>query len=113
MKSKLLPILLACACVASARAQFNPVALTPGSYDFGIVVPNTTPQPLPYCINVTAGSGVDLGDNTYFEQGYYSRVGTPGGNFGIPIHGTTFTSINNGNMQFVMPSNYNGVNNEL
>src|SRR5271170_1194240 len=75
MKSRLIPILLTCACASLARADFNPVALTPGSYTFDIVVESNTVQALPYCINATSGSGVSLGDNTYYEQGLYARAG--------------------------------------
>jgi len=112
MKSKLLPMLLACAGASLAHADFNPVTLTPGSYNQDIVVEASAPQSLPDCINVTAGSGTDLGDNTYYEQGLFARAGQSGGNTGIPIHNTTFTSINNVNMQFLMPPDYT-VNNEL
>ena len=112
MKSKLLPVLLACACVSVARADFNPVALTPSSYTLDIVVPATTTEGLPYCINVTAGNGVGLGDNTYYEQGLRARPGQVGANSGIPPHNTVFTNINNANMTFLMPPDYT-VNNEL
>src|SRR5580704_9594777 len=112
MKSRLLSLLLMSACANLARADFNPVALTPGSYTYGIVVPASTPAPLPYCINVTAGNGVGLGDNTYYEQGLYAAPGETGSNSGIPVHNTVFTNINNANMTFLMPPSYT-VNNEL
>lgn len=111
MKPRILSLLLAGACVNMAHAQFNPVVLTPSSYTFDIVVEASAPQALPYCINVTAGSGTGLGDNTYYEQGLYARAGQPGGNSGVPIHNTTFTSINNPNMHFLMPPDYT-VNND-
>ena len=112
MKSRIIPILLACASASLARADFNPVALTPDSYTYAIVVPASYAQAVPYCINVTAGSGSDLGDNTYYEQGLYNRIGQVAGNSGIPIHNTVFTNINNANMTFLMPPDYT-VNNEL
>jgi len=112
MKARLIPILLTGACAGLARADFDPVALTAGSYTFDIVVEANTVQALPYCINVTAGDGVGLGDNTYYEQGLYARAGQPGGNSGVPIHNTVFTNINNANMTFLMPPDYS-VNNEL
>jgi hypothetical protein len=95
-----------------AHADFNPVELTPGSYTQDIVVEAGTVQALPSCINVTAGNGVLLGDNTYYEQGLYARPGLTGGNSGIPLHNTTFTSISNANMTFLMPPDYT-TNNEL
>lgn len=112
MKSRLIPILLTCACASLARADFNPVALTPSSYTFDIVVEASTVEALPYCINVTVGNGLSLGDNTYYEQGLRARAGQPGGNSGVPIHNTTFNSINNANMAFVMPPDYT-TNNDL
>ena len=112
MKSKLIPILLISACASLARADFNPVTLTANSYTFDIVVESNTVQALPYCINVTAGNGTGLGDNTYYEQGLHDRIGTAGGNSGVPRHNTVFTHIYNANMQFLMPPTY-ATNNDL
>lgn len=106
MKSKLIPIILGCALASLARADFNPVPLTPGSYTHHIVLPATAIEAVPYCINVTAGNGVSLGDNTYYEQGLRARPGQVGANSGVPAHNTTFTHINNANMQFLMPPDY-------
>lgn len=97
---------MTCLCASLARADFNPVALTPSSYTLNIVVPKTTIQGLPYCINVTAGNGTGLGDNTYYEQGLYGRPGQVGANSGIPTHNTVFTNINDPTMTFVMPPDY-------
>ena len=112
MKSRFLSILLTCACASLARADFNPVALTPSSYTFDIVVEATTVEALPYCINVTVGNGLSLGDNTYYEQGLVARAGQVGGNSGVPVHNTTFNSINNANLAFLMPPDYT-TNNDL
>jgi hypothetical protein len=112
MKRRLIVALLICVCASLARADFNPVALTPSSYTLDIVVPATTTEGLPYCINVTAGNGTGLGDNTYYEQGLRARPGQVGANSGIPPHNTVFTNINNANMTFLMPPDYT-VNNEL
>lgn len=107
MKSKLIPIAMTGLCLNMARADFNPVALTPGSYTLDIVVPANTVQAVPYCINVTAGNGTGLGDNSYYEQGL-----RPGNNSGIPAHNTVFTNINNSAMSFLMPPTY-ATNNTL
>src|SRR5580698_2509073 len=112
MKSKLILALLLGVFINLARADFNPVTLTANSYTFDIVVESNTVQALPYCINVTAGNGTGLGDNTYYEQGLYARPGQSGGNSGIPPHNTVFTNINNANMTFIMPPTY-ATNNEL
>src|SRR6266478_5381320 len=112
MKSNLILIGLALALAPSARADFNPVALTPGSYTFDIVVESNTVPALPYVITSTAGNGTGLGDNTYYEQGLVARAGQSGGNSGIPIHNTTFTNINDATVQFLMPPDYS-TNNDL
>src|SRR6202012_2376371 len=88
------------------------VAITPGSYTFDIVVESNTPQALPFCITADTGSGVKETDTSLYEQGFYSRIGTSGGNSGIPIHNTTFASMNNSNITFLMPPNY-VTNNDL
>jgi hypothetical protein len=112
MKSKLIPIVLTCVCASLARAQFNPVQLTPGSYTENIVVGANVVQDSSDTINVTAGNGVGLGDFTFFEQGLYSRPGTLGGNIGVPLHSSIFTDINNANIQFQMPPDYSDTNND-
>src|SRR5258708_5832632 len=100
------------ALISVARADFNPVALTPGSYTFDIVVESNTVPALPYVITSTAGNGTGLGDNTCYEQGLVARAGQTGGNSGIPIHNTTFTNINDATVQFLMPPDYS-TNNDL
>jgi hypothetical protein len=105
MKSKFITG-LALAVSISSQAQFNPVALTPGSFTFSVVVPSNAPQILPYCITATSGSGTSEGDNTYFEQGYYARSGVTGSNLGVPPHNTIFTNINNSSCTFLMPPTY-------
>jgi hypothetical protein len=100
-------------CAGSlARADFEPVALTPGSYSFDIVVESNAVQALPYCITATSGSGTSKGDNTYFEQGFYARPGQTGWNYGIPRHHTVFTNLNNSAVTFLMPPDYT-TNNDL
>ncbi|HUC84611.1 MAG TPA: hypothetical protein VL970_05405, partial [Candidatus Acidoferrales bacterium] len=106
MKSKLIPILLAGACLNWARADFNPVALTPSSYTFDIVIPASYVAPVPECVNVFVGSGVSFSDNTFYEQGLYNRPGLVGWNSGVPPHNTVFTNINDPTMTFLMAPDY-------
>lgn len=121
-KSLVVPLMLALALPQLARADFNPVALTQSSYTFNIVVASnsvpvyafegpaniTTPTVnSPYSVDGFVGTGTNgFGDNTYYEQGMYSRFGDTGYNSGVPVHGTVFTNINNANMTFVMPPSY-------
>jgi len=113
MTYRIIPLILTCACVSVARADFNPVPLTPNSYTFDIVVPATFAPGPPDCITVTAGSGSSKGDNTYYEQGIHPVDSTGhGANSGIPPHNTVFTNINNANETFLMPPTYT-TNNEI
>jgi hypothetical protein len=112
MKSRIMSVVLACACASLARADFNPVELMPGSYTEDIVVESNTVPALPYCIDVTAGGGSGKGDYTYYEQGLYARPGQTGGNYGVPPHDSTFTNINDSSMTFLMPPDYS-TNNTL
>jgi hypothetical protein len=106
MKSKLIMIGLAMGIASAARADFNPVILTPDSYKFDIVVEAKTPKIVPYCITATSGGGTGEGDYTYFEQTYYAPTGQVGSNMGIPHPNTTFTDISNPNVAFLMPPSY-------
>jgi hypothetical protein len=106
-KNKIVLIGLAGIFIASmARADFNPVPLTPGSFNLDIVVESNAPKLLPYCITATTGSGTSEGDNTLFEQGWYAPAGQTGQYVGVPKHNTTFIDINNTNVQFLMPPTY-------
>lgn len=108
MKIKIIFLLLAYAGVA--RAQFNPVALTPGSYTQDIVVSSNTVPPVPQCINFYVGKGTNTTDNTLYEQGLAARPGYAGYNSGVPAHGSVFTNINNANQTFLMPPSYTANN---
>ena len=113
MKSKLLPILMAGACLNMARADFNPVTLTSNSYTFDIVVEKTAPQPLPYCITASVGGGTDESDHTFFERGVWDRPSSGSDYFpGVPPHGTVFTDQSDANRTYQMAADYT-VNNGL
>src|SRR6266849_4091391 len=103
-----LGITLALICVA--RADFNPVALTPGSYTFDIVVERGAPAPFPYCLSASQGGGTTLGDSTWFEQGYWR---SPNQNLGVPHPGQTFTHQRNANITYTMPPDYTTNNGQL
>jgi hypothetical protein len=77
--------------------------LTPGSYTYGIVVPKTAPQALPYCLTASQGTGLTLGDTTWFEQGYWR---SPNQNIGVPHPGQVFTDQSDSSRQYIMPPSY-------
>lgn len=107
LKSFIAPLAVVLALPGVARADFNPVALTPGSYTYGIVVPSNAVPPVTYCVNAFVGTGTNFGDNTFYEQGMYTpHPSDSGHNSGVPVHGTTFTDINNANKTFMMPPSY-------
>ncbi|HSU53196.1 MAG TPA: immunoglobulin domain-containing protein, partial [Candidatus Dormibacteraeota bacterium] len=106
---RLLPLVLALFVASVARADFDPVPLTSGSYSFDIVVEKTAPLPLPYCLSASQGGGTGLGDSTWFEQGYWR---SPNQNIGVPHPGQIFTHQSNGNITYQMPPTY-GTNNGL
>ena len=87
---------------AAAQAQYNPVPLTPGSFQYDIVLEKTAPAPLENYVNCTVDAGTnDLG-NTFFEQGYIQGIPY----VGLPPHGATFTSVLNPNQVFKMAPSY-------
>ena len=102
---KLVPILLAAASVNLARADFNPVVLTPGSYDYAIVVPTNSAQPMPACITASVGGGTGEGDHTFFEQGVYAHSG-PYQYCGVPKHNAVFTDQSDSSRTYQMPPDY-------
>jgi len=100
-------LLMAAETRVQGQASYNPVVLTPGSYNFSMVIPSNAVQSVPNCVTYFVGSGLCLTcDNTFYEQTMYNRPGHTGGNSGVPIHNTTFVSINNPGMSFLMPPSY-------
>ncbi|HSU54312.1 MAG TPA: hypothetical protein VLT36_09655, partial [Candidatus Dormibacteraeota bacterium] len=85
----------------SARADYNPVALTPGSFAFDIVVEKTSPPPLGNFVNATIDNGTNNTGNTYFEQGFVRAMPYAG----LPPAGTTLNSLVSGHT-YVMPPTY-------
>ena len=103
MKLTLLPIGLTCICVSLARADYSPIALTPGSFTQDIVVEKGAAPPLANYTTATPDQGTNNYGNTFFEQGYIASVPE----LGLPPHGTTFISRSLGSSHvFQMPPSY-------
>jgi len=103
MKLKLLSLVLAGSCANLAQAQFNPIQLKQSSYTYGIVVAADAVPIQPYGLTATVGDGESGGDYTFFESGMYNFGPN---NFGVPVHNTSFTAINDANMTFQMAPSY-------
>src|SRR4051794_24833762 len=90
MKSKLIPLALALTLASAARADYNPIALTPGSFTFDIVVEKTAPLPeiSKGLTTATMDQGVAGAGNTFYEIGF--NVANP--TTGIPHPGVTFAA---------------------
>ena len=102
MKSPLIALGLTCFCVSLVRADYNPIALTPGSFTQDIVVEKSAPPPLANYMNVTIDHGTNNTGNTFFESGYIASVPE----LGLPAHNTTFISHADANHVFRMPPSY-------
>ena len=61
MKSKLLIVSLLFASAGAVRADFNPVPLTPGSFNYAVVIPAGTAKLPPVSISATSGGGTGEG----------------------------------------------------
>jgi hypothetical protein len=89
MKSKLIPAALALMLAGSARgAGYQPVPLTPGSFNADVVVEKTAAPPIENFVTAGGDGGTNLTGNAWFETGYYPSVS----GWGLPPHGSTFVS---------------------
>ncbi|PWU11686.1 MAG: hypothetical protein C5B50_22830, partial [Verrucomicrobia bacterium] len=87
------------------RAGFNPIPLTPSSYNQDLVVEKTAPAPLAPGAYTTASMDAGLGNtnNSWYEQGYNTANPTTG----LPPAGSTFSTNNH---QYSMAPSYTANN---
>ncbi len=101
-RSNLILLTLGLNC-ATARADFQPIALTPDSYNQEVVVEKTSPPPV-----VTADHRLD--GNRDLQLGFHlvrARLPFPNGQAtGIPEAGSILTSDLDPNHQYQMPPSY-------
>ena len=100
MKSTFIPLALALAVINNARADFNPIALNPASYNHDVVVEKTAPRTLSDAVNATQDGGTNKTGNTWFEVGYY-----PGHTNGLPAHDALVSNAT-GEHTWRMPPDY-------
>ncbi len=92
----------------AARADFNPIPLTPESFTHDMVVEKTAPAPLNVHVSATMDGGTNNNAWTFFEQGYLPSLPL----FGLPPQGTQFEAPNDPYRVFRLAPNY-AANNAL
>jgi hypothetical protein len=101
MKRLLISTALASALAGTARADFNPISLTAGSFSQDMVVERNAPH-APPLTTATMDNGAGNTGFTWYEIGYDQADPSTG----IPQHGTTFTSESAGDHSFAMAPSY-------
>ena len=87
--------------LALARADFYPIPLTPGSFNYDVVVEKSASPPAQTLVTanmdagtntagIAAGGGGGGNQGSMYEIGFGTTAGT-----GLPFHGTTFTAVSN------------------
>jgi len=102
MKTICISIILALISTVVARADFDPIPLTPGSFNADVIVERTAPPPIPAGYTASMDGGTNNNGNTWYEQGYNTASPTSG----LPPAGSTFTHTNDPNTQYTMPASY-------
>lgn len=108
MKLKTLILGLTLTGVLGARADFEPIALTPGTFNYDIIVENTAPGPLNRATRATMDGGTNNSGATFYETGYNTNAGATA--TGIPAAGSTFTHANLPDHQYAMAASYTAPN---
>jgi hypothetical protein len=106
MRLSVIPLGLALIAGNLTAAVFAPIPLTPGTFNFDMIVENTAPRPIPAGVTATMDGGTNQTGNTWYEQGY--NTASPG--TGLPPAGSTFTHASNPNIQYTMPASYTAEN---
>src|SRR3982750_1392373 len=95
MKKTLSSIGLALAFTSAVHADYNPIALTPGSFTADVIVESNAPPSVDNFATVTIDGGTNANGNTFYEIGY--NLGNPAiSGSGLPAAGSTFNSISDG-----------------
>jgi hypothetical protein len=89
-----------------ARADFEPIALTPESFNQDIVVENTAPAPAGRVTRASMDGGTNNTGATWYEVGYNLSAPTTG----IPAAGTTFTHATLPDHQYAMAPSFSAPN---
>jgi len=98
--SLLLTLSLNCACLA--RADFEPIALSPDSYNQDVVVEKNAPPPVVPVTTASMDQGASDSGFTWFERGYVTDWPVTG----LPEAGSILTSDLSPDHQYQMPWTY-------
>lgn len=101
-RTKLLTCAAALSLCGLAQAAFNPIAVTPGSYNADVVVEKTATPVLKVVTTASVDQGTNNGANTWMEAGF--DLVNPGS--GLPAPGTVIVASSNPNYSFQMPPDY-------
>lgn len=94
-------------CSASlARADFEPLPLTPASFNQDVVVEQTAPPPVVPVTTASMEQGLANAGFTWFERGYIADWPSTG----LPRAGSLLTSLKSADHQYQMPSSYRQAN---
>lgn len=96
----------ALAWTSSARADFNPIPLTPGSFTADVVVEKTAQAPLNVFTTATMDGGTNNNSWTWYQQGYVRKWPETG----LPAPGASFTALNDPGHEFRMAPSYSANN---
>jgi len=90
----------------AARADFDPIPLTPESFTHDMVVEKTAPPPLNVRVSATMDGGTNNNAWVWFEQGYLSTVPTAG----LPPQGAQFEAPNDPYHVYRLAADYSANN---
>lgn len=93
---------------SAARADFNPIPLTPESYNADVIVEKTAPRPFANGTSTSASLDGGLANTgfTWYERGFNSAAPTTG----VPEAGTTIIHESDAAKSYLMPTTYAGNN---
>ena len=106
MKNILRSVGLALLVASAARADYNPILLTPGSFNADAIVEAGAPKGIFTNANMTIDGGTNNNGNTFYETGLETALPWTG----LPAAGTTINSQSDATHHYQMPPSYTANN---
>lgn len=107
MKIRSIPLILALGA-SLARADFQPIVLTPETFNQDIIVENTALRPIGRATTATMDGGTNNSGATWYETGYNTNSGATA--TGIPQAGSTFTHQSLAGYRYAMAPSFSAPN---